>query len=53
MNNHYDEQYYVKVLDRYIACGESPTVEDPCGWMVVELLGFADGKCDNQSNGID
>ena len=40
MNNHYDEQYYVKVLDRYIACGESPTVEDPSadGWLLSYLV---------------
>ena len=28
MNSHYDEQYYIAILDRYIACGECPVPED-------------------------
>lgn len=40
MNSHYDESYYIKILDRYIACGESPTVEDPSadGWLLSYLV---------------
>lgn len=40
MNNHYDEQYYVKVLDRYITCGETPAVDDPSadGWLLSYLV---------------
>ena len=46
MNYHYDEQYYVKVLDRYIACGESPLVEDPSadGWLLSYLVSLMENE---------
>lgn len=46
MNKHYDEQYYVMVLDRYIACGESPVVEDPSAdcWLLSYLVSLMENE---------
>lgn len=46
MNSHYDEQYYVKVLDRYIACGESPRVEDASAdaWLLGYLVSLMENE---------
>jgi len=46
MDKHFDEQYYIKILDRYIACGEPPVVEDSSadGWLLSYLVSLMENE---------